>query len=427
MSFVEQPMPPELAAVVAACGGDPASIIALVQRLVEDHGRSSASVVNLVASHNRMSPTALAMMSSSVAEHIMSGRLGKREHAGGGFVDAIDAVVVQLSRALFHAEAVEYRAMSGALANGLALFALAQPGETILALPSRLGGHHSYREAGYAGARGLRLVDIPCEPGGAIDLDALLAAAKRNRPRAIVIGTAWMLEPYPVRELRAIADSVGAKLLYDGAHILGLVAGGQFQDPLREGAHVLTGSTQKTLGGPIGGLVLTGEPALGETIERITSGVIANYHNNRIAALAVTLAETVRFGRAFAAQTVDNARTLAQALAGLGVPVVGKPPFYTESHIVLVDVSKLPDGDNAFRRLEAARILTTRAPLPQSSPERRGLRLGTPAVTRSGMGGEHMTAIAVLVKRVLLDRENPARVADDAKALAEAFPSVHFC
>lgn len=417
-----------MSAVLAACGGDPTSIPALVRRLVEDHGRASESVVNLVASHNRLSPAALAMMSSSVAEHIMSGRLGQREHAGGAFIDAIDTVVVQLSRALFGANAVEYRAMSGALANGLAMFALAQPGEKIMALPARFGGHYSYREAGYAGARGLRVLDIPCrESDGAIDLEALSVAAKRERPTAIIIGTAWMLEPYPVATLRSIADAAGAKLLYDGAHILGLIAGGQFQDPLREGAHVLTGSTQKTLGGPIGGLVLSADNALGETIARLTSGLISNYHNNRIAALAVTLAESGRFGRAFAAQIVDNARALAQALAESGVPVVGRPPVYTSSHVVLIDPRGLREGDTAFKRLEAARILTTRVPLPQSYPQRLALRLGTPAVTRSGMARDEMRAIAALIKRVLIEREDPARVASHAAALAEAFPDVRYC
>jgi glycine hydroxymethyltransferase len=427
MSASRQLQAPDLAAVTAACSGDPAAIVAFVQRLVEDHGHSSESVVNLVASHNRLSPAALAMLSSSVAEHIMSGQLGKREHAGGAFIDAIDTVVVQLSRTLFGAGAVEYRAMSGALANGLALFALAKPGDTILAQPARFGGHYSYREAGYGGARGLRIVDIPCREDGAFDLEALAATAKRERPRAIVVGTAWMLEPLPVAALRTIADGCDAKLFYDGAHILGLVAGGQFQDPLREGAHVLAGSTQKTLGGPIGGLVLASDAALGEAISSATSGVISNYHNNRVAALAVTLAETARFGREFAAQIVQNARTLAQALVERGVPVVGRAPLYTASHVVLIDPRKLPDAEQAFRRLEAARILTTRVPLAETYPDRRGLRLGTPAVTRAGMGAEEMRTIAALIKRVLVDREEPSRVAGEASALAKAFPGVRYC
>jgi len=413
---------------IHACGSDAAALEGLVAGLVGQHAQASTSVLNLIASHNRLSPRALALLSSGVAEHIMSGHIGSRDHAGGSFIDAIDSVVVELSRGLFGADTVEYRAMSGAVANGLVLFAAAAPGDTILALPARHGGHYTYREAGYAGVRGLRVVDIPCsDPGGEIELDALRECAKRERPKAIVIGTAWMLAPYPVGALRGIADEVGALLVYDGAHILGLVAGGQFQDPLREGAHVLTGSTQKTLGGPIGGLVLAADRAFGERVIAGTSGLISNYHNNRIAALAVTLAETRQFGRDYAAQTVGNARTLAQALAAHGVPVLGRAPDFTASHVVLIDPTALPDGDSGFVRLEAAGLLATRVPLPASHPARRGLRLGSAAVTRAGMKAPEMQQIAALVARVLLAREAPSRVAAESAALAARFPGVRYC
>jgi glycine hydroxymethyltransferase len=155
--------------------------------------------------------------------------------------------------------------------------------------------------------------------------------------------------------------------------------------------------------------------------------LISNYHNNRIAALAVTLAEAACFGRAFASQIVENARSLAQALASNGLAVVGKPPRYTDSHIVIIDPTMLQGGDTAFRRLEAARILTTRVQLPKTFPERRGLRLGTPAITRSGMAAREMGTIAALIRRVLIDQEAPEQVATDAARLAEAFPGVRYC
>jgi glycine hydroxymethyltransferase len=317
--------------------------------------------------------------------------------------------------------------MSGALANGLALFALTHPGETLMALPSRFGGHSTYRERGYGGARGLRLVDIPCRSDGSIDFAELGTAARRERPRVIMVGTAWMLQPFPIGPLRKVADDVGATLIYDGAHILGLVAGGQFQNPLQEGAHVLTGSTQKTLGGPIGGLVLSATADLGAQIAKVTSGLISNYHNNRIAALAVTLAETVAFGKSLASMIVDNARRLAVALVQHGIPVVGVPPEYTDSHVVLVDSTRLPEGETSFRRLEEAGILTTKIPLANTYPERRAIRMGTPAITRSGMRGDDILAIAELIKRVLVDREAPISVAPDSSRLARKFASVEYC
>lgn len=428
MSQPRVPPFPDLGAVVEACQGDPAALVGLVRGLAEDHGRWNEASLNLVASHNHLSPLARELLSSSLADQIMSGRLGAREHAGGAFIDALDAVVVELAKKLFGATAVEYRPMSGALANGLALFALAEPGDTIMALPARFGGHRTYREGGYAGIRGLRVVDIPCaDADGAIDLAALAAAARRERPRLIVVGTAELRLPYPVKELSAVAESVGARLLYDGAHVLGLVAGGQFQDPLREGAAILTGSTQKTLGGPIGGLVLTRDPALGSRVAGVTSGLISNYHNNRIGALAVTLAEMEAFGQQYATQVVANARALARELVARDVPVAGTARVHTSSHIVLVDATRVPDGETAFARLEAARILTTRVPLPATYPQRQGLRLGTPAVTRTGMKSGEMALVASLIARVLVEREPPARVAGEVTELAARFATVGYC
>jgi glycine hydroxymethyltransferase len=421
--------PPDLGAIArAVAAGDPASIIALVGELVEEHGRWNDGSLSLVASHNHVSPAARALLSSSVADYIMSGRLGAREHAGGAWIDAIDTIVVELGRKLFGATTVEYRPMSGALANGLALAALVPPGATIMALPARVGGHRTYRQAGYAGPLGLRVVDMPCdETTEAIDLEGVARAVERERPQLLIVGTAELRVPYPVKALRAIAEPAGARVFYDGAHILGLVAGGQFQDPLGEGADILTGSTQKTLGGPIGGLILTRDVGLGARISDTTSGLVSNYHNNRIAALAVTLAEMAHFGREYATQVVANARALATSLVDQGVPVAGAGPELTSSHIVVVDPTGLADAGGAFRRLEQSRILTSRVPLPRTYPERQGLRLGTPAVTRTGMKPPEMATIATLVRRVLVDREPPERVARDVADLALAFRTVGYC
>jgi glycine hydroxymethyltransferase len=418
---------PDLARIVRACAGDGREILALLNAAVEQHAATTSQSINLVASHNHMSPIAMAMLSSAVADEIMSGRLGAREHAGGDWIDAIDTIVVELSKRLFGAAAVEYRAMSGATANGLALMGAVGPGATVLAFPARFGGHRTYREGGYGGLLGLRIHDVPCNEAGDVDLPQFADALERIRPAWVLLGTAELLFPYPLAQMRAIAEPVGARIFYDGAHILGLVAGGQFQDPLREGATVLTGSGQKTLGGPISGLVLTTDTHVGESIIARTSGVISNYQNNRIAALAVALAEMVEFGGAYARQVVRNAQALALALSRRGVPVLEETRGFTRSHILLVDPTSLHDGQSAFDRLGEARILTTRVPLAASYPRRLGLRLGTPALTRVGMGDQEMLAIADLIGRVLVDGEPAKDVASGASDLVSSFHTVRFC
>lgn len=424
----QPPRPPDLAAIVEACGGDPRALVDTVRALVAEHGRRGERSLQLVASHNHLSPAAKAMLSSPAADNILSGRIGARDHAGGAWIDALDTVVVELSKRLFDATWVEYRPMSGALANGLALLPMARPGDTIMALPAKHGGHRTYRETGYAGVLRLTIVDLPYdEAAGEVDLRRLADAAEAVRPRLIIIGTAELRFPYPVAEISQIAQSVGARVFYDGAHVMGLIAGGQFQNPLAEGAAILTGSTQKTLGGPIGGLILTRDAEVGARISDFTSGLVSNYHNNRIAALAVTLAEMTAFGRAYATQVVANARALAAALRDEGLPVVASPRGFTDSHIVLLDATALPGGGDAFRTLGEAGILTTRVPLPHTYPHRRGIRLGTPAVTRQGMRVGEMAVIAGLIRRVLLDREPAETVAREVGGLVAGFPGVHYC
>lgn len=401
------------------------AIPALVQRLTHENHAWNEAALNLVASHNFMSPAAKALLSSSLADHIMSGALGQRNHAGAAWIDAIDTIVVELCKRIFGATYVEYRPMSGAQANGLALIGLLRHGDTVMAIPARLGGHHTYRESGYAGVLGARIVDIPHTDAG-IDLGRLEDIARRERPKLLMVGTAELLFPYPLKELREIADHVGAHLYYDGAHILGLAAGQQYQDPLREGAEFLIGSSQKTLGGPIGGLILTTNDEAGSVISRRTSHLVSNYHNNRIAALALTLAEMSAFGKDFAAQVVRNARVLAETLDQQGATVLGKEMGFTDSHIVLLDATRMPIGVDAYRRLEQARILSSRVPLPHSYPDRSGIRLGTAAMTRLGAREQDMVRIASLITRVI-SGEPPAEVAPHVTEIARAFTKVHFC
>ena len=413
--------------IAAALKADVASIPSLVRALADEHGARNAGCLNLVASHNHLGPKAREILSSSLADQILSGAPGQRSHSGGAWIEAIDSITASLCKRIFGAASVEFRPMSGAQANGVALGALTRPGDTVIAQPARHGGHKTYREDGYAGLLGLRVLDMPYDDALAtIDLNRLEDLARIHQPKLLLIGTASLRFPFPLYDLRTIAGRVGAKLLYDGAHILGLVAGGQFQHPLREGADILTGSTQKTLGGPIGGLVLTTEEDAGRAISRAASRQISNYHNNRIAALAITLAEMEKFGQSYAAQIVANARSLARGLDQAGVPVADLERGHTNSHIVVFDTISVPTGNETFGCLERARILTSRVELPASHPARRGIRLGTSALTRLGMKEADMARVAALIGRVT-GGEPPARVAADVTDLARSYRSVQYC
>ena len=403
-----------------------------IARAAADHVSWHDASVCLVASRNLLSPRARGMMASGLMERVAGGgRVGERRKSGLAKLDRIEAILVQLARRLFGVAHVEYRVPTGSLANALFLLSVTEPGERIMVLPLRFGGHGTYGEAGYAGARGLEVLEMPCtgSNSGEVDLDRLADAVARHEPRWLVVGSSWPLFPYPLAEIEAIAAEAGARILYDAAHVLGLIAGGCYQHPLREGAAALTASTHKTFPGPVGGIILTNDDDLASRIHDFTDRAIGNYHNQRAAALAVTLAEMAAFGQAYAAATVENAGALARALDAEGFEVVGRERGFTRSHVVVLDLDL--EGTmtpaEAVKRLETARITCEAIPLPRDFPRAVALRLGSPSLTRRGMGPGEMAVVAGFLRRVILEREDPGAVKGDVLALSSAFTKVRYC
>ena len=320
---------------------EPAQICQYIATTAEEHLEWHERGLSLVAARNFLRPKARALMASGLMEKVTGGGwIGLRGHSGNSWLDRMEAVLVELAKRLFNVEFVEYRVPTGSLANGLLLLSVMEPGDPVMALSPKDGGHGSYGRNGYSGARTLSITDIPCfgDDYPIIDLERLAEEAESIRPKWFIIGSDSPLFPYPLREMVEIARGVGARIHYDGAHILGLATGGQFQDPLAEGATVLTASTHKTFPGPVGGIILTNDPDVWDRLFRFMNTSIGNYYNTRAAALAVTLAEMLAFGKDYAEAVVQNAQALAGALDAEGFTVVAKERGFTQSHIVLLDV-----------------------------------------------------------------------------------------
>ena len=231
-------------------------------------------------------------------------------------------------------------------------------------------------------------------------------------------------------EIAAIGSEAGATLLYDGAHVLGLIAGGVFPNPLRAGFDVLTDSTHKTLPGPVGGIVMCRRSADLERVAGVGDAWLSTYGNARVAALAYTLAETAEHGRRFMGAIVDNARALGAALDDAGFAVVGRDRNFTATHQVLVDITGLIDP-RGRARLAAGGVIVS----PSGKADRRlrdgrtdgwWLRLGTSGLTRLGMGRAEMGETAGILARLLRDGENPALVAKSTGDLAGRFRTIHY-
>ncbi|MEM4808850.1 MAG: serine hydroxymethyltransferase, partial [Candidatus Nezhaarchaeales archaeon] len=295
------------------------------------------------------------------------------------------------------------------------------------------GGHISFAEMGGAGVRGLSVIDLPFNEGDMnVDVEKTVELILRVKPKLVVLGASLFLFPHPVRELSKTIEEVGGHVVYDGSHVLGLIAGGEFQDPLAEGALVLMGSTHKTFPGPQGGIVLSNnEEAMEKVEEALFPKLVSNHHLHRVAALAIALAEMMEYGRAYAKDVVANAKELARSLYERGFKVLCPHKGFTSSHQVVIDVTDLGGGRWASKRLEEANIITNMNLLPWDDLKKvnnpSGLRLGVQEVTRLGMKEEEMNFIAEKIEEVLLRGRDPRDAKKEVVKFMSSYQEVKYC
>ncbi len=396
---------------------------------VDRHEELFNNAIPMIASENVTSSQVRVLLASDLSHRYAEGDVGARFYQGCEFIDVIEARAIKWAKELFNAEYVNVKPVSGVNANIAVVFALASPGDLMMALSIPDGGHISHAAYSVPGLRGLRLKELPFDPKEMnIDVDRAVQAIRELAPEIIMLGASLFLFPHPIRELRTAADEAGTVIVYDASHVLGLIAGNKFQDPLREGADVVTSSTHKTFPGPQGALILCGN-AQSEAIDRaVFPGTVSNHHLHHIAGLAVTLREMMQFGESYATQIQRNAKALAQALYQAGFKVLCEHKGFTESHQIAIDVRDFGGGDAVAKRLEQAYIITNKNMLPwDNSPDKpSGLRLGVQELTRIGMKESEMIEIASIMKRLLMDEEPVNTVKQDAIALKKDFQDVKY-
>jgi glycine hydroxymethyltransferase len=419
-------------AAAGFAGVDLGAIASEVERLAAaQESWVDRDCVNLNAATNLMNPRARRLLAGTLGPRPSLGYPGDKYETGLAGAERIEVIAAELVRRLFHAAFAELRVLSGSLANLYAFIALTRPGDPVLVIPESAGGHATHHAGGAAGLHGLDVHEIPFDAGTmTVDLASLAQRAREVRPRVIVIGASLVLFPYDLEAIRRIAGAVEARIVFDAAHLAGLIAGGVFPQPLDHGADVLTMSTYKTFGGPPGGLVLTNDPGIAERLDRIAyPGLTANFDMGRVAALAVAAADLLAYGAAYAGRCVENAQALAAALDAEGFAVIARARGYTRSHHVAVDARSMGGGTRVSRRLEDANILTTGIPLPGEpvAGDYAGLRLGTQEVTRLGMGPGEMAAVARFMARRLLHGEPAPDVRRDVAGLRASFRRIGYC
>jgi glycine hydroxymethyltransferase len=408
-------------------GQDAPAVLAELDRLVADNHRiHDADCVNLNPATNIMNPRAEAMLSAGLGSRPSLGYPGDKYEMGLEAIEQIEIIAAELAAEVFGAQYAEVRVGSGALANLYAFMATCSPGDTIIAPPASIGGHITHHGPGAAGRYGITTIPAPVE-GYTVDVDALRALAHDVRPKLITIGASLNLFPHPVAKIREIADEVGALVLFDAAHLCGMIAGQAWPQPLEEGAHLMTMSTYKSLGGPAGGLIVTNSAELAQRIEAIAyPGLTANFDAAKTAALAVTLLDWKVAGRAYAQTMMALARRLASELIGLGVPVYAADEGVTLSHQFAITTPA--GGQRAAARLRTANLLACGIGLPIDpvDGDTNGLRIGTPELARIGMTKTDMPALAGFITRGLDPSTDPAAVAPEVTAWRKQFTDVHF-
>ena len=403
-------------------------IDALIQENRQIHEQDC---VNLNPATNVMNPRAEAALAQGLGSRPSLGYPGDKYEMGLEAIEKIEVIAAELAAEVFGARYAEIRVASGAISNLYAFMATARPGDPVIVPPGEIGGHVTHHDAGAAGLYG---VNIHCAPvdaeGYSVDVDGLRKMAQDLRPKLITLGGSLNLLPHPVAEVRAIADEVGAYLLFDAAHLCGMIAGRAWKNPLDEGAHLMTMSTYKSLGGPAGGLVVTNDAKLAERLDAIAfPGLTANFDAAKSAALAISLLDWRDHGRAYAEAMAGTAAALADALAQQDLPLFSTARGVTSSHQFALKAAAYGGGQAAAKRLRQANILTSGIGLPLDAVpgDMNGLRLGTPEIVRWGMTAKDMPQLASLIARGLSDQDwDQAQVAADVSAFRKSFSTLKF-
>ncbi|MCX7382780.1 MAG: aminotransferase class I/II-fold pyridoxal phosphate-dependent enzyme [Alphaproteobacteria bacterium] len=402
----------------------------LLSYVEENHAIHERDCVNLNPATNMMNPKAEALLSAGIGSRPSLGYPGDKYEMGLEGVEKIEILCAELAAEVFGATHAEIRIGSGALANLYVFMATLQPGDAMIAPPGTIGGHVTHHAAGAAGLYGVTTHAAPVDATGyTVDVAALRQQARAVRPKLITSGGSLNLFPHPIADIRAIADEVGAIVMFDAAHLSGMIAGHAWQQPLAEGAHIMTMSTYKSLGGPPAGLIVSNDAGLMQRIDAIAyPGLTANFDAAKSAALAMGLLDWKVHGRAYAAHMAATAHALADALARRGLPVFARDRGLTQSHQFAIEAAPYGGGQAASKTLRAANILACGIGLPLADIDGdvNGLRLGTPEIVRWGMGPEHMDHLASLIADSLTGARNPQSIAHDVTTFRRPFNRLHF-
>ncbi|HUV07549.1 MAG TPA: serine hydroxymethyltransferase, partial [Spirochaetia bacterium] len=358
------------------------------------------------------------------------GHPGERYYQGTEIIDEIESRLKKNIKSLFNCRQADVRPVSGTIANDAVFSRYIQPGDIVMVNSTPGGGHISHHKSGSVGKYTKNIIDFPITKDGYhIDVERTYDLVQSLAPKVMVLGKSLFLFPEPVKEIAGWCDRWGITLIYDAAHVLGLIAGHQFQNPMQEGAHLMTGSTHKTFFGSQRGVILSdmGDNEWRKIDKGAFPGSSSNHHLDTLVSLAICTYEMMEFGQEYARQTVANAKTLGAKLYDKGFKVQAPEYGFTESHQIAVDVSEFGGGDEAAHHLKDNSIILNMNLLPFEPLDRvnnpAGIRIGVQEMTRFGMKEVEMEIIADLFQKCLIQGKY---VGDEVRELRESFQQVQY-
>jgi len=400
------------------------------ESLIQQQNEWRSRCINLIASENVLSHRVRAQAGSDFAHRYAEGHPGERYYRGTNYIDAIENNLKSDLKMLFECAHSEVRPVSGTNANEAVFSRLIDYNNVVMVNSTPGGGHISHHKMGSVGKFTKNIVDFPLTSDGYhIDVDKTKDLINTIKPALIVLGKSLFLFPEPIAELAEVCRERNVKIVYDAAHVLGLIAGKQFQTPLKEGADLVTASTHKTFFGSQRGLILSNtDAAFWRKIDKgAFPGSSSNHHLDTLAQLSICTYEMMEFGEQYARDVLTNAKILAEALDNQGFDVAAKEFGYTQSHQVAVNVKKFNGGEKASINLEMNDIILNMNMLPYeplrnvTHPD--GIRIGVQEMTRFGMGKEEMEKIARLIKECIIDQKN---VKEEVNRFRSAYQDVKY-
>jgi len=405
-------------------------------KIIEDHTKWRKECLNMIASESVMSPLAEKLSSTDFGGRYNEHSGPELHYKGTKYSYEIEELCNDIFRNRFNTKFVDVRPISGSMSNLAIYGAFTKPGDIIVSPGIPNGAHISHTKVGMAGIRGLKNIDMFFDADRMnIDVDKTVELIKKVDPKLIIFGASMFLFPHPIKEIKeSISDEI--KIMYDSAHVFGLVYNKKFQRPFEEGADVITSSTHKTFQGPQGGIIIGNNNLDEKDWKKVENslfpGTMSNTHIHRFPPLAITALEMNEFGEDYSTQVIRNAKSLADFLDKEGFKVLCPNKGFTESHQVIVNVKEFGGGRTVADRLEECNIICNKMSLPVDSPDDAtrnpsAIRLGVQELTRFGMKEKEMKTIAEFFRRILMDEMSTDKIKKDVIDFRKQFQEIKYC